>query len=68
MKRKQVVFEYVDSELLNHALSKDNFSDYVKALIKTDIVNKVLEKKEVKPNIYEIYNNKTKPLLKVKKL
>ena len=68
MKRKQVVFEYVDSELLNHALSKDNFSDYVKALIKTDIVNKVLENKEVKPNIYEIYNNKTRPLLKAKKL
>jgi len=68
MKRKQVVFEYVDAELLNHALSKDNFSDYVKALIKTDIVNKVLENKEVKPNIYEIYNNKTRPLLKAKKL
>lgn len=68
MKRKQVVFEYVDSELLNHALSKDDFSEYIKKLIKTDIVNKVLEKKEVKPNIYEIYNNKTKPLLKVKKL
>jgi len=60
MKRKQVVFEYVDAELLNHAMSKDNFSDYVKKLIKTDIVNKVLETKEVKPSIYEIYNMKVK--------
>ena len=60
MKRKQVVFEYVDSELLNHALGKDNFSEYVKALIRTDIVNKILETKEVKPNIYEIYNMKVK--------
>lgn len=60
MKRKQVVFDYVDSELLNHAMSKDDFSEYIKKLIKVDIVNKVLETKEVKPSIYEIYNIKVK--------
>jgi len=62
MKRKQVIFDYADAELLNHAMSKDNFSEYIKKLIKTDIVNKVLETKEVKPSIYEIYNIKVKKI------
>lgn len=52
MKRKQVIFHYGEGELLHHALSKENFSDYVKALIEED------RKKIVKPSIYDIYKNK----------
>lgn len=59
-KRKQVTFTDNENDLLQHALKQQNFGDYVKALIKADKENGVLEvtTNSKKKNIYQIYNEK----------
>ena len=68
MKRKIVMFAPTEKELLDYALSKDNFSNYIKSLIKTDIVETARENKIVKPSRHKIYSNKIKSLFMIKKI
>ena len=62
MKRKQVLFEDHEEFILEHAMKQESFSEYVKLLIKEDMQT---VRQMPKPSIYEIYNNKTKPFLKI---
>ncbi|OLO40336.1 hypothetical protein BTR23_07560 [Alkalihalophilus pseudofirmus] len=59
-KRKMISFNSDEKQLLDHALSQMDLSDYVKKLIKLDIEKDLLKEVVRKPNIYEIYREKMK--------
>ncbi|MGO4887048.1 hypothetical protein ACJ2A9_04760 [Anaerobacillus sp. MEB173] len=59
-KRKMISFDTDEEHLLNHALSQENFSEYIKQLIKFDMEKKSFKEQVRKPNIYEVYIAKLK--------
>ena len=50
-KRKSIVFYDKDKEVLEHLSKQSNISDYIKNLVKEDIIRKESEQKFIKENI-----------------